>query len=172
MKTLLLALSVCLAFSAAPLAADAASTKAEVLANLADANKKIVALAEAMPADSYGWRPMDGVRSVSETYMHIASANYLFGGMLGAAKPEGVDSGSLEKTMTAKADCVAALKTSIEYVTKALEGVDDFDAEMKLFGRDSTKFGGALIVVTHAHEHLGQAIAYARTNKVVPPWSK
>lgn len=172
MKTLLLALTVCLAFSAAPPAADAASTKAEVLANLADANKKIVALAEAMPADSFGWRPMEGVRSVGETYMHIASANYLFGGMLGAAKPEGVDPSSLEKTKTAKADCVAALKASIEYATKALEGVDDFDAAMKLFGRDSTKFGGALIVVTHAHEHLGQAIAYARSNKVVPPWSK
>jgi hypothetical protein len=24
----------------------------------------------------------------------------------------------------------------------------------------------------HIHEHLGQLIAYARTNKIVPPWSK
>jgi uncharacterized damage-inducible protein DinB len=172
MKTLLLALTVCLALGAALLAADAAATKTEVLANFADANKKIVALAEAMPAGSYGWRPMEGVRSVSETYMHIAGANYLFGGMLGAPTPEGVDAGSLEKTVTSKEDCVAALKASIDYATEALEGIDDFDAAMKLFGRDSTKFGGALIIVTHAHEHLGQAIAYARTNKVVPPWSK
>jgi len=172
MKTLLLALSVCLAFSAAPLAADAAATKAEVLANLADANKKIISLAEAMPADSYGWRPMEGVRSVSETYMHIAGANYYFGGQIKAPKPEGVDPSSLEKTMTKKADCIAALKASITYVTKALENVDDLNAPMKVFGRDSTQFGLALIVVAHAHEHLGQSIAYARSNKVVPPWSK
>jgi len=25
---------------------------------------------------------------------------------------------------------------------------------------------------THLHEHLGQLIAYARSNGVVPPWSR
>jgi hypothetical protein len=27
-------------------------------------------------------------------------------------------------------------------------------------------------LATHAHEHLGQAIAYARSVGTVPPWSK
>ena len=34
---------------------------------------KFTSLAEAMGADTYDWRPMDGVRSVSEVYMLIAA---------------------------------------------------------------------------------------------------
>jgi len=43
---------------------------------------------------------------------------------------------------------------------------------VKLFGRDTTKQGAALMLIFDQHEHLGQSIAYARGNGVVPPWSK
>ena len=35
-----------------------------------------------------------------------------------------------------------------------------------------TKQGAAFTLLFDQHEHLGQSIAYARTNNVVPPWSK
>ena len=43
---------------------------------------------------------------------------------------------------------------------------------MKLFGRDMTKQAAVMLILEDQHEHLGQSIAYARTNGVVPPWSK
>ena len=45
-------------------------------------------------------------------------------------------------------------------------------APVKLFGRDMTKQSALMLVLEDQHEHLGQSIAYARTNGVVPPWSK
>jgi hypothetical protein len=39
-------------------------------------SQQLVALAEAIPADKYGWRPAPGVRSTSEVFMHIALANF------------------------------------------------------------------------------------------------
>ena len=43
---------------------------------------------------------------------------------------------------------------------------------MKLFGRDMMKQGALMLILNDQHEHLGQSIAYARSNSVVPPWSK
>lgn len=38
----------------------------------AHVSSQLIALAEAIPADKYSWRPAPGVRSVSEVYMHCA----------------------------------------------------------------------------------------------------
>ena len=43
---------------------------------------------------------------------------------------------------------------------------------IKFFGQDWTRQRAMVLTVTHLHEHLGQSIAYARMNHVVPPWSK
>jgi hypothetical protein len=40
-----------------------------------------------------------------------------------------------------------------------------------MFGNDTTERGAFLSALTHLHEHLGQSVAYARMNGVVPPWS-
>jgi len=40
-----------------------------------------------------------------------------------------------------------------------------------MFGNDITERAAFLNALTHLHEHLGQSIAYARMNGVVPPWS-
>jgi hypothetical protein len=45
----------------------------EYLADLDTVHVKIVALATAIPADKFSWRPAAGVRSVSEAFMHVAS---------------------------------------------------------------------------------------------------
>ena len=36
----------------------------------------------------------------------------------------------------------------------------------------NTTRGVWIVTATHLHEHLGQLIAYARSNNVTPPWSK
>jgi uncharacterized damage-inducible protein DinB len=67
-----------------------------------------------------------------------------------------------------------ALKASYANLQKAITGLSDNDlqAPVKLFGRDLTKQGALMLLIGDQHEHLGQSIAYARSNSVVPPWSK
>jgi uncharacterized damage-inducible protein DinB len=67
-----------------------------------------------------------------------------------------------------------ALKASYVNLQKAITGLSDKDlqAPVKLFGRDMTKLGALMLILEDQHEHLGQSIAYARSNGVVPPWSK
>ena len=67
-----------------------------------------------------------------------------------------------------------ALKASYANLQKAITGLSDNDlqAPVKLFGRDMSKQAALFLILNDQHEHLGQSIAYARTNGVAPPWSK
>jgi uncharacterized damage-inducible protein DinB len=78
----------------------------------------------------------------------------------------------LEANVTTKADVIEKLKASIEYAAKAVPTITDLETEVNLFGFPGSKRAYLLILLTHAHEHLGQSIAYARGNGVVPPWSQ
>lgn len=143
--------------------------KAEAIRSLEDAEKKIIALAEAMPAEKYSWHP-EGARSVGEVYLHIALGNYFQAKMLGVQPPEGVTPASLGK-ISGKDEIVDAVKKSYAHVKQAIMNVSDLDKQTKLYGREGAMREAVLIIVSHNHEHLGQSIAYARMNGVVPPWT-
>jgi len=155
----------------APAAAPKHGFRAEFLNDFDDVSKKIVELAEAMPAAKYNWRPAPGVRSVSEVYMHVAGGNYFLATFAGA-KPPSYDTRNLEK-IADKARVIEELKKSFEYLRMvALNGTDaDLEKPIKMFGNDTTHRGALMTALNHLHEHLGQSIAYARMNGVVPPWS-
>ncbi|MGH9381777.1 MAG: DinB family protein [Thermoanaerobaculia bacterium] len=150
----------------------------DLIADFDRTGEHLLALAEAVPADEYGWRPAEGVRTVSEVYMHIVGTNILIPVALGAAPPAGLTvpeqplalAQEWEKTVTAKDEVIARLRDSIAYAKQAIPQIQDLDTEVNLFFPGS-KRAYLLIVLTHAHEHLGQSIAYARSIGVVPPWS-
>jgi uncharacterized damage-inducible protein DinB len=143
--------------------------RVEFSANLDDVQQKILALAEATPAAKFTWRPAQDVRSISEVYMHIAGGNYFLATFLGVDPPK--SNGDIEKTITKKEDVIAELRRSFEHLRAAANGVSDLEAPVKMFGTATTNRGVLVTVVSHLHEHLGQSIAYARMNGVVPPWS-
>ena len=159
--------------AAAP--AKAGSLRGDLLAELDEARDKLIQLAEAMPADKYGWRPGPGVRSVGEVFAHVAGGNVFLARSWGAAPPDlgGIDLRALQTDANDKAKVVTALKKSFEHADKAIADIpeDGFDREIDLFGSKRSVRAAVLVTVAHAHEHLGQAIAYARTNGVTPPWS-
>jgi uncharacterized damage-inducible protein DinB len=156
---------------AAPPAARA-DVKAELLAQYDAAADKLNQLARAMPADKYGWRPGNGVRSVSEVFMHVAGGQYFLLSFAGIEAPKGTPK-DLEK-ITDKAAVVEQLKTALDWARRKIAQAkpEDFAKAAKLPWRETDGLGVFMSSVSHLHEHLGQAIAYARSNGVVPPWSR
>lgn len=149
--------------------------RGSILFQIDQAREKLIALANAMPPDKYGWRPGEGVRSTGEVFNHVAAANYFLPTFWGAKVPAGVNPQTLEKEMSGdKAKTIGMLTASFDHLREAILAVPDadLDRKIKLFGQDATVRDDMMVLATHAHEHLGQAIAYARSNGVVPPWSK
>lgn len=176
-RAALLSLLLLLAYSTSSVQAQDANTEDVVtdFLNVYQATTgKIVQLAGAIPVETYDWRPAEGIRSVREAVLHVAGGNYFFGSMLGFAPPEGVDPRSLEQSGMNKDDAIAALEVSIAYVKSGIQNMTaaDFETKIEFFGDEITKRQAVFILGDHAAEHLGQLIAYARSNGVAPPWSQ
>jgi uncharacterized damage-inducible protein DinB len=160
-------------------AAPKSSFQTDFVNQLDDTEKKIVSLEEAVPQDKMSWRPGPGVRSISEVYLHVAFGNYgitkAFTGKEPAADA-GFDGNPVkwDAKTTDKAEIKKILEKSFEYVRSSAKGLSDadLDKKVKFHGNEVTVRQGLLVVLNHEHEHLGQSIAYARMNKIVPPWSK
>jgi uncharacterized damage-inducible protein DinB len=142
-------------------------------------SRNLIALAEAIPADKYGWRPAPGVRSVSEVLMHIALSNFYLLSVTGPKMPPDIQTSfdksiNLEKTVTAKPEVIQYLKRSLDAVRRAHAGLKPADLERKvnIYSKTVPVDGMYLRIIAHANEHYGQLIAYARENGVVPPWSE
>jgi uncharacterized damage-inducible protein DinB len=146
----------------------------EMIASLDDAGKKLIELAEAVPADKFSWAPGKGVRSMGQVVAHVIGANYVLPSFLGMKPPAEAPGRDLEQNLPDKAKLVAMLKASHDYAREAIAAVpeSEFATPVELFGgMKGTKATVCMILVSHSHEHLGQAIAYARSNDVTPPWT-
>ena len=138
---------------------------------------KVVALANTIPADRYGWRPSAEVRTISQVLMHIAGEWYYLCPLSVAAKPPadfGAPGPAMRKLeeVTGKPAVLAELEKSWAHCRAALDRVDP-----ARLVPDSlpAKMGFArvvLLVTGDQSEHVGQLIAYARSIGVTPPWSR
>jgi uncharacterized damage-inducible protein DinB len=159
---------------AAASAAPSSGARAEFLAELAYYEERFTRLAEAVPADKYNWRPAEGVRSIGEVFAHIVAANYGIARAFGTQPPAGVDPKSITATAGDKGKDVQGLKDSFAHFRQAILALSDADSDkpLKMFGRQTTQRGAFIMVTGHTGEHLGQSIAYARMNGIVPPWTE
>ena len=172
MKNILTQYAVCALVVAlmVPLAqAQPAGMQAAFAKDAESLSDKFSGLARVM-SGKYDWKPGQGVRSVGDVFNLIVKENGLLAGVLTGtpnteAKPAPItDSEKMQE----------ALKASYLNLQKAITGLsnNDLQSTVKLFGRDWTKEDAITHVLADQHEHLGQSIAYARSNGVVPPWSK
>ena len=136
-------------------------------------SQQLIALAEATPAEKFAWRPAPGVRSTSEVYMHIVTANFYLLSLTGPKMPADMKEGMV-KSVTSKAEVIAWLKRSLEAVKTAHAAATpkDLERKVKTFAGDATVDAVYLRIIIHANEHMGQLVAYARMTGVVPPWTK
>lgn len=175
--TVLAAAFGALLLAAPVLAADGAAIpgiRGEILANLKDASNKVVELAGVMPESKWSWRPMKGVRSVGEVYRHIAQSNYLLCSFLGVKPPMSMDElRTLDTTPQPRGKTIEMLKESYAFTARVIEGTPDgaLADTVQFFGQPMSREALLFAIASHSHEHLGQSIAYARMNHVVPPWT-
>jgi len=147
--------------------------KGQALLDLQTMQKKFVDLANAIPADKLTWRPSSDSRSFAEVFLHVSAERYGILHLMGAETPAGFDGKTLEKLTTDRAQIVAELNKSWEFAQKAINGMTnaEFAKLLPKLGPQANAGDVVYILVADAHEHLGQSIAYARENGIVPPWT-
>lgn len=167
----------CFGAFTAPVRAQAALSTApgfvsEVMQQFEASMTKFIDLAEAMPADKYQWSPGPQVMTVAKVFGHVARYNYLYPATsLGAPAPAGRDSDAAEN-LDEKTRLVARLRESRDHVRTVVAGLEDPSRTTEQYGRAVPEWSVLLQLVAHMNEHLGQSIAYARMNGIVPPWSR
>jgi uncharacterized damage-inducible protein DinB len=147
--------------------------KAQALLDLGQVQKKFVDLADAFPADKFTWRPSEDSRSFAEVLLHVAGERYQILALGGATPPSDFHAKEFEKSTTDRAKIVDELNKSWDFAQKTINGMTnaDFAKLLPKLGPQANAGDVIYILVADAHEHLGQAIAYARVNGVVPPWT-
>jgi uncharacterized damage-inducible protein DinB len=134
-------------------------------------SRGVIGAAEKMPEENYSFKPTPDVRSFGQLVGHVADASYMFCSQtLGEANP----AKDIEKTKTAKADLVAALKDGVAYCNKAFDSMTDAKGSqmMKLFNFDLAKLTVFSINTAHTDEHYGNMVTYLRLKGIVPPTSE
>lgn len=147
--------------------------KAQSLLDLERVQKKFVDLANVVPADKFTWRPSADSRSFAEVFLHVAGERYQILALMGAAPPAGFDPKTFEKLTTDKVRIIEGLNRSWEFTKKTINGMSnaDFAKPLPKLGPQANAGDVVYILVADAHEHLGQVVAYAREQGIVPPWT-
>jgi uncharacterized damage-inducible protein DinB len=147
--------------------------RGEIQYELDDAEQKLIQLASVVPPAKFSWRPAPGVRSFGEVFLHVAGGNYELGNFIGMKPPPNLDLKKIEQQGSDKGNAIAAMRVSFEKLRESIAAMSDADLEKQIdfFGKPGTERLALIEAAVHAHEHLGQAIAYARSNGIVPPWT-
>ena len=147
--------------------------KAQALLDLQAVNKKCVDLAEALPTDKLTWRPSPDTRSFAEVFLHVAGERYGILSLMGVEQPAGFNGKTFEKSTTDRVQIVAELNKSGAFAQKTSQAMPnaEFAKLLPKLGPQANAGDVVYILVADAHEHLGQSVAYARENGIVPPWT-
>jgi uncharacterized damage-inducible protein DinB len=160
------ALAIIAAVTAMP--AHAQTVQAALSKDAGTLSDKFTGVARVM-AGKYEWKPSEGVRSAGDVLNLIVAENGLLARTLA-----GAPGGARPAPITESEKLQEAIKASYANLQQVIAGLSDADlkAPVKVFGKDFTKEESVRYILADQHEHLGQLIAYARSNGVVPPWSK
>lgn len=136
-------------------------------------------LADAMPADKYGFKPSTGdfenVRSFGEQVKHVACGNFgFFNEIEKKTPPPHCETGGPDPAKT-KAEIIAYLREAIAYGERFVESTTSANALEPAggpYGGQSTRLGLITLAIWHASDHYGQLVVYLRMNGLVPPASR
>ena len=149
----------------------------DVLQPFIDLETRVMAVARALPAEKYGWKPAPPARSFGQVLMHVADATQLLQALAGDdIKPAELESKLAEKARAQAPDkdqILLQLATNFAAARKDMEAARNgfLSGEAEIFGKATTHRGILVWLDTTISEQLGQAIAYAHANGVAIPWT-
>ena len=144
------------------------------LSDFQGSSGKLNQLAGAFSDELYSWAPAEGIRTVSQVFVHVANANYGLSSAMGVSSDMDMQAMmNAEQEITSKEEVTEYLMASQQMVQQAIEMImnADLTSDVQAFGMTMSHYQVLMILAGHSHEHLGQGIAYARSNGVAPPWS-
>ena len=132
-------------------------------------------IAAAMPEDKFGYRATPPERTWGEQILHVAEANIVQIGRLGAKAPpppydmKETSPAAIKRTLEASFDFgIAALKEQTDPSMLAPATSTRFDRFMGA----STKARVVYYVIGHTWDIYGQMVVYLRLNGITPPASQ
>ena len=151
-----------------------ADVRDEFMGHFEASSYKITELARVMPEDMFSWAPGEGIMQVGEVYMHLARYNFMYlDENLGIAPPHGFDYSDIE-AIRDKEKAREIFERSVQHVKERVGAMTELQlaAETRLYGRTVPGWAVLVQLISHMNEHVGQSVAYARMNGIVPPWSR
>lgn len=152
-----------------------ADFRGEFLQQFDGSMEKVIALAEAVPAERYSRPAVPGAMPLGRIFAHVATYNFEYPARaMGIAPPAGIDRDTLEQRVTEKAQVLALLRRSVEHVRQSVRRMPEAQLGQMttLYGRRVPQWSVLLQLLAHMNDHMGQSIAYARASGTVPPWSQ
>jgi uncharacterized damage-inducible protein DinB len=141
--------------------------------------RSFVTLADAMPAEKYGFKPTNGefkdVRTFGEQVKHVACANFAFFNEIEKKEPPSDCANGGPDPAKTKAELMAYLRESFDYAQRVLRTMtlaNALDPAGGPYGGASTRLELTTLAVWHASDHFGQLVVYLRLNGIVPPASQ
>jgi hypothetical protein len=140
--------------------------------------QKFMALAKAVPSGKLAWRPMKTTRSFREVFAHVAAEGNTETAMFGRPLPAGsvadFDAEEARLTKLADGELIAAMDRAMQSLSATLGGLTPatINTPITYYGQRTLPRVATTYTLNDLHEHLGQLVAYARMNAIVPPWSK
>lgn len=127
--------------------------------------KLSVAVAEAMPAERYGFRPHPDSMTFGELMSHIAATNYQFCAGLKDSDPPDFSS------PTGKDEVIKLLRDSFDYCSTIIPGLTEEQLSQVHNSPDGRLPGREVLLAMYIHvaHHRGQAEIYLRDNGIKPP---
>jgi hypothetical protein len=143
----------------------------------------LVSVADAMPADKYGFAPTDGefkgVRTFGQMVKHVSATNYILAAAaLGEEPPADAGDELGPEAVRTKAEILNYLNGSFAKLQKAIDAIGEKNTPVKaspispLKGAEVTRVALVVESLVHTFDHYGQMVEHLRMNGVVPPASR
>jgi uncharacterized damage-inducible protein DinB len=136
-------------------------------------NVMVYGLANAMPEDKYGFKPVPEEQSFGERVLHVAQTNVALLQGLGAKTP----APAIDPKATSKTEAMAALTKAGEYGIAVIKEFSDQQlagrvASPWFMGPMATRQRILYFLMTHSQDTYGQLVVYVRLNGITPPASR
>ena len=127
--------------------------------------------AEKVPEDLYSFRATPEVRSMAQLFGHVADALFSMCSTAAGSKPPRT---GIEKSVTGKAELIAALKEGVSYCNTVFDGMTDEKGveTVPFYFGPTPRLSVLYFAVTHTYEHYGNLVTYMRLKNIVPPSSE